>query len=57
MFLCVVLVMCCVVVHSLCVLCVCVGGSFHVLVCESGLSFEDVWFAVVCDVLCVCVLC
>ena len=58
MCLCVVLVMCCVMVHSLCVLCVCVGVSFNVLVCESGWSFDGVWFVVVvCDVLCVCVLC
>ena len=54
MCLCVVLVVCCVMVHGLClcVLCVCAGGSFHVLVCGvGGLLVDVVWFAVVCDVL------
>ena len=64
MCLCVVLVMCCVMVHSLYVLCVCVGVSFNVLVCGvGGLLFGVVWFAVVCDcfvgvvVVLMCVMC
>ena len=64
--LCGVLVMYCVMVHGLCLytLCVCVGGSFNVLVCGvCVLLFDVVWFAVVCDLLSVallvdvCVLC
>ena len=54
---CVVRVVYCVMVYGLCVLCVCVVGSFNVLVCgvvayclmSHGLLV--VWFAVVCDVL------
>ena len=56
MCLCVVIVICRVMVHGLClcVLCVCAGVSFNVLVCGVGeLLFDVVWFAVVCDVLCV----
>ena len=59
MCLCVVIVMCCVMVHGLClcVLCVCAGVSFNVLVCGVGeLLFDVVWFVVVCDccLMCLC---
>ena len=56
----VVLVMYCVMVHNvwLCVLCVRVGVSFNVLVCDVGGSlFDVVWLAGVCAVVvydCVC---
>ena len=41
-------------VHDSCVLCVCVGVSMYVLLCGvGGVLFDAVWFAVVCDVLCV----
>ena len=56
----VVLVMYCVIVHNvwLCVLCVRVGVSFNVLVCDVGGSlFDVVWLVVVCAVVvyaCVC---
>ena len=49
--------MCCVLVHGLClcVLCVCVAVPFIVIVCGvGGFAFDLVWFAVVCDVLCLC---
>ena len=52
-------VMCCVMVHGLClcVLCVCVGVPFNVLACGvGGLVFDVVWFDVVCVFvwLCLC---
>ena len=56
----VVIVMYCVLVHGLClcvlcVLCVCVAVPFNAIVCGvGGLVFGVVWFAVVCDVLCLC---
>ena len=41
----------------LCVLCVCVAVPFNVIVCGViGVTFGVVWFAVVCDVLCLCVV-
>ena len=56
----VVVVMYCVMVHCLClcVVCVCVAASVNVLACGvCGFVFDAVWFAVVCDGLCVCCVC
>ena len=62
MCLCVVLVVYCVMVHGLClcVLCVCEGVSFNVLVCGvGGLLFGAVWLTAVCEfcVCCICLMC
>ena len=51
MHVCVVRVVYCVMVYGLCVLCVCVVGSFNVLVCGvCGLLFDVAWLigCVVC---------
>ena len=54
MYLCVVLVMYCVVVHGLCVLCVWVGVSFNLRVCVNGIWFDVVWCIVLCVFFLVC---
>ena len=56
MCLCGVLVMDCVMVHGLCVLCVCAGASFYVLVCGVGgfgLMLSRLLLHVIVDV-CLC---